>query len=223
MPQHYDIVCLANSFKHGGRCIAGKVHSGEYAGRWIRPVGRTEGQRQIQLSEMEYARGQYAAVRDILRIEFTSREPNTFQSENLIISGTRWSKVGEVSLDAIADLLDTPAGLWTNYSRSHYSLNDKIERELLVGPRESLFLISPQNVRVRVGPEHNGDVKVRVLFQYNRVEYALTTTDVQIQNDYRGQPHATYPLPNSRGLTISLGERLPALIGDSYKLVAHVF
>lgn len=223
MPYQYDIVCLANSWKHGGRCIAGKVYSGPYAGRWIRPVGRTAGQRQIQFPEMDYGQGQYTSVRDIIRIEFSGREQGTFQGENMIISGARWTKVGEIQNSEIGNWLDQPDTLWENGSRSHYGLNDKIDRAMLQEPRTSLCLINPQNPRVRVGPEHNGDIKVRVLFEYNGVEHALTATDAQIQAEYRGRNYGTYELTNVRGMTISLGERLPAEIGDSYKLVAHVF
>jgi hypothetical protein len=36
------IVCLANSRKLSGRCIAGKEFGGNAAGTWIRPVGARE-------------------------------------------------------------------------------------------------------------------------------------------------------------------------------------
>ncbi|GBH16238.1 hypothetical protein KPSA3_02179 [Pseudomonas syringae pv. actinidiae] len=29
MPHTLDMVCLANSWKHGGRCIAGKIYGGD--------------------------------------------------------------------------------------------------------------------------------------------------------------------------------------------------
>ncbi|WP_375233212.1 dual OB domain-containing protein [Pseudomonas syringae] len=43
MPHTLDMVCLANSWKHGGRCIAGKIYGGDRSGEWIRPVSPTVG------------------------------------------------------------------------------------------------------------------------------------------------------------------------------------
>ena len=36
------IVCLANSRKLNGRCLAGKEFGGKGVGTWIRPVGARE-------------------------------------------------------------------------------------------------------------------------------------------------------------------------------------
>lgn len=222
MPFEYEIVCLANSWKHGGRCIAGKVFSGQYAGRWIRPVGNRPNGREIRPNEMNYGQGRFASVLDTLRIEFNEREEGTFQGENMIISGARWVKTGEVNATDIGGWLDTPATLWENGSRSTFGVNDKIESFRLQERRSSLCLIVPENPRIRVGAEHQGATKVRVFFEYNGVEYGLTATDAQILDAYRNRAYGTYALPSVRGMTISLGEALPAT-GDSYKLVAHIF
>lgn len=222
MPFEYEIVCLANSWKHGGRCIAGKVVSGQDAGRWIRPVGNRVGHREIRPPEMHYGQGRYAAVLDTIRIEFNEREQGTFQCENMIISGARWVKTGQIRVSDIGDWLDEPEALWENGSRSTFGSNDKIDSFRLRGPRSSLCLIVPENPRIRVGPEHGGATKVRVLFEYNDIEYALTATDAQVLETYRNMAHGTYALDDVRGMTISLGEPLPAT-GDSYKLVAHIF
>lgn len=223
MPFELDIVCLANSWKHRGRCIAGKVYGGEHHGRWVRPVSPTVGQRQITPLQMQYARGGSADVFDVMRIQFDAQELGTFQSENYLISDARWQKVGEIAPTDIAQWLDTPNQLWENGSRSTYGQNDKIDNWRLAEPRSSLTLIRPDYANVRVSEEHNGETKVRVLFRYNQTDYAFTTTDVRIQAAYRERPHGLYPLPNVQALTVSLGERLPPEGGHSYKLIAHVF
>lgn len=223
MPYELDIVCLANSWKHGGRCIAGKIYSGPNQGQWVRPVSPVVGQRQITFPQMAYGQGQFAEVLDVIRIRFEGREEGTFQGENLIIANARWAKIGQITADDVEDWVETPITIWENGSRSTYGANDKIDNWRLQGARSSLCLITPERASVRVGAEHNGDTKVRVLFRYNGTDYAFTTTDVRIQEEYRGRPHGTYDLPNVRAMTVSLGERFPADGGHSYKLIAHIF
>lgn len=223
MPYELDIVCLANSWKHRGRCIAGKIHSGQNAGRWIRPVSPIVGNRQITPAQMAYGQGRYADVLDIIKIKFEGSETGTFQSENHIISNSPWRKVGQIAAIDIENWIDTPPALWENGSRSTYGINDKIDSWRLQAPRSSLCIIRPERASIRVSNEHNGETKVRVLFRYNNTDYAFTTTDARILDEYRVKPHDTYNLPNVRALTVSLGERLPPEGGHSYKLIAHVF
>ena len=51
-----DVICLANSRKHSGRCIAGKRVSD---GSWIRPIGAGPGH---EITELDVADGQVALV-----------------------------------------------------------------------------------------------------------------------------------------------------------------
>jgi hypothetical protein len=38
MTTYIDIICLANSRKRNGHCIAGKMFDGNHLGEWMRPV-----------------------------------------------------------------------------------------------------------------------------------------------------------------------------------------
>lgn len=224
MPYHLDMLCLANSWKHGGRCVAGKIYGGDSSGEWIRPVGPTVGQRQIAVSQMHYGRGEYADALDIVRIEVLGREPATFQRENLIASDARWIKLGRLGLDNLNHWLDNPATLWSNGESSRYGVNDKITSFRLEATRpSSLVMIRPDNgcITIKVAEERDEKIKIRVVFEHNRIRYALTTTDLRAQDAFRNRGIGEYPVQDIRAMTISLGERLPD--GNTTKIVAQIF
>lgn len=224
MPHTLDMVCLANSWKHGGRCIAGKIYGGSRSGEWIRPVSPTAGHRQITFDQMNYGNGQFAQVLDIIRIEFTLNEPNTFQRENLIISGKRWEKLGRLDQKNLHHWMDAPNRIWTNGENSKYGFNDKVSHlRLLANRPSSLVMIQPDNaaLRVTVAVERNEKIKIRLHFDHNGIRYSLTTTDLWAQNHFREHGIGEYEMQNIQAMTISLGEPFPN--GDTTKIVAEIF
>ena len=93
MPPLTRIICLANSWKHGERCIAG-IHP--ITGKWIRPVSQLpEGQ---VPKEMRLINRREPALLDILEIPLDKTGDNFgFESENLSISPGKWRKIGQFS------------------------------------------------------------------------------------------------------------------------------
>jgi len=91
------IVCLANSRKYNGRCIAGKeMVSGQY-GEWIRPVSdRKEGEISKK-EERVFADGSDPQILDIISIALLKplAHKYKYQTENhLIDSNIHWEKTG---------------------------------------------------------------------------------------------------------------------------------
>lgn len=87
------IICLANSWKRGERCIAGINPTN---GRWIRPISDLpDGQipkQMRQISRME------PALLDLLEIPLANTGPDFgFESENLSILPGKWQKKGRVA------------------------------------------------------------------------------------------------------------------------------
>lgn len=224
MPYEIQIVCLANSRKLSGRCIAGKVTSGQGVGSWVRPIGTTPSH-EITERDREYQNGETAQKLDVIDITFTAPQAPNFQRENHVIDDTvYWDKVGVFDLAALAGLVDTPNALWENGYHSTSGRNDRVPVTSLTAPRQTLFLIRPQNVRITVDAEGaafgNPKRSVRACFTYNGVVYAFKVTDPAVEQFYKAKPDGEYADNNMNYFTISLGE---AFNGYAYKLVAAVF
>lgn len=87
------IICLANSYKHGGRCIAGIDLD---TGAWIRPVPNTP--EQAITPNMRLINGNEPRILDIIDIPLENYGPdNGCQRENRLMLPGRWKKVGQVA------------------------------------------------------------------------------------------------------------------------------
>jgi len=84
-----DIICLANSRKHGGRCVAGLRVDGS---GWLRPVG-TLPDGTLFATDYVLADGTHAAPMDVIRVGVRAPRPAPHQPENWVIDGTTWKLV----------------------------------------------------------------------------------------------------------------------------------
>ena len=85
------IICLANSYKHNGRCIAGI----DEAGRWVRPVSSSQ-KRAID-KETRIIDGSEPQILDVLEIPLHAHGPvDGCQPENKLLKAGQWKKVGRV-------------------------------------------------------------------------------------------------------------------------------
>ncbi|EPW8658185.1 dual OB domain-containing protein [Pseudomonas aeruginosa] len=224
MSYDHQIVCLANSRKWSGRCIAGKITEGTKTGQWLRPVGTTASH-EITERDREYDDGTTAQKLDIIDITFNApATPVSFQQENHVIDdGFYWVKSGQCTIQDLAALVDTPVTLWETGNHSYSGTNDRVSTTLLTTPRQTLYLIEPEDVQFSVKAEGaafgNAKKVVRAHFRYNGTRYALTVTDPDTEQYYKAQPIGDYPAEVNY-FTISLGEPYK---GDAYKLVAAVF
>lgn len=223
MPYTKRILCLANSYKTGGRCIAGReVVQNGFAG-WIRPVSnRTH--HEINGLEMRYKNGGSASVLDYVDIAFLSHQPHYFQTENHLIAPARWSHAGTANWAALQNAVDTVTGpLWHNGVSTYHGQNDKIEENLANQLNSSLMLIRPENARICVEDEHQymGGYKraVRAHFDYFGHSYIIKVTDPIALANYSPMDEGDYPLQNGL-FCLSLGETYQ---GYAFKLVAAIF
>ncbi|MGI8447005.1 MAG: dual OB domain-containing protein [Streptosporangiaceae bacterium] len=97
--QFTDFVCLANSRKAGGRCVAGIRLSGD----WIRPVsGETDGR--LYRHHYGLQKGSEPVPLDIIRLE-AAPSPELHQPENWLVSDARWQRMGRLIFSDARDLL----------------------------------------------------------------------------------------------------------------------
>jgi hypothetical protein len=104
------IVCLANSRKLNGRCIAGKEFGGNEFGAWLRPVGaRQHGE--VSVYERQYENGSDPRVLDIIDVPLLDPQPNDFQQENWLRI-IYWVKIGRATWSDLIRLADRVEPPW---------------------------------------------------------------------------------------------------------------
>jgi hypothetical protein len=80
------MVCLANSRKLSGRCIAGRVWDGKKAGDWVRPVS-ARSEEEVSEYEREYDYGSDPRVLDVIDVPVLEATPKHCQGEYVF---SRW-------------------------------------------------------------------------------------------------------------------------------------
>src|SRR5690349_10522146 len=91
------IVCLANSRKLSGRCLAGKEVDGKAFGAWVRPVSARSTE-EVSERERAYEDGSDPQVLDLIDVPLIEPKPKTFQSENWLLDPDEyWVRRGSLS------------------------------------------------------------------------------------------------------------------------------
>lgn len=224
MSYEKTIVCLANSRKISGRCVAGKevLAKGNF-GAWIRPVSDRQSA-EINEEERRYENGGDPRLLDVVRIPFREPRPKLYQSENHLIDDERyWVKVGRLGWHDLANLVDRTRGpLWLNEDSSYNGLNDRLPLARAEKLKGSLLLIEPESLAIKVaveGMEHRKR-RVRARFRYNRHDYLLAVTDPYIERLYLAGKDGEYEISEGY-LCVSLGD-VYERDQCCYKLIAAV-
>lgn len=217
--QRKTLVCLANSRKHSGRCVAGIEWNGHERGSWIRPVSERSGH-EVSEKERNYKDGSDPQVLDIVSVPLLKATPSGHQSENWLIEAERpWMKKGQVTWDDLPDLESDPTDLWSNEAPDSYSgTNDRVTLEHAGTAADSLRLIRVTNLQIQTLNGYNGR-QARAYFTYLGRHYNLTVTDPVIDDHYLAMINGTHSVGDAF-LTVSLGE---GFTDDyCYKLVAAI-
>jgi hypothetical protein len=205
------MVVLADSYKHGAHCIAGKCINTR---QWIRPVSTPQGG-QIS-SHQARSRNPYGIypVKPLqkIRMAFTDAVPLINQPENHLIEQSEWQQNYSMSAHDLKRLLDHPHSLWGKGSR--VSFNDI--RNGLIYVEQSLFLIQTEGLVLYTTLDTNGKSKRRASFSYNGINYDLPVTCRNFDDVYRNQNQLM-------GIVcVSLGEPFEH-DGCCYKIAAAIY
>lgn len=219
----FEIICVANSRKLRGRCVAGLRTDG---GGWIRPVAPGEdgtlfGQHYI-LDD-----GSEAQILDLIRIEVSKAEPQAHQPENWVIGNTQWKLLARPALPRhiklIARSVESGPALFGDYS-------DRMDfKSLSDNPiSSSLCLIRPEKIWWQITTSYTGRRQTRAIFNVSGHLYDLVITDPVWEKrlsflDYGVHTREAAKLEDNLDIlfTISLGEPMPS-DKQCYKLVAGV-
>jgi len=204
------IVCLANSIKHSGRCIAGKEYVNRTVGEWVRPVSSREGE-EVSEHERQYENGTDPKLLDIVEVPIIKAKPKTYQSENWLLDpDLYWAKRGRIGWADLPAFVDTPTILWNNGHKTYHGKNDYVPADDADNLSCSLYMIQVERMDVDVflPGEAFGDTrrKVQGNFVYNGTEYGLSITDPVAKRHFLDQGLGEYTVGKCY-LTVSLGER----------------
>ena len=212
------LVCLANSRKTAGRCIAGKEMTNGNPGQWFRPIS-SRATHEISEEERRFQDGQDPKLLDIISIPCSQPQPSPYQGENhLIAPGYYWERSGRLAWADLAQLLDHPASLWSNGESSYAFLNNRVQDSYAGG--RSLHLVAVESLEVLVGSKSDQYPKriVRGEFTYQGVPYRMSVTDPAIERHFLERGDGSYTIQRPY-LCISLGDPFQ---GYLYKLIASV-
>ncbi len=222
----YDktILCLANSRRPGGRCVAGKEKINNQFGGWVRPVSNRPTE-EISQKEGRYKDGSDPDVLDIIVIPMIQPKPTGFQSENHLIDPEYyWEKAGQATWSQVLAAVDAPSGsLWINGSSSYNGSNDRVIAASANTLKNSLFLIKPSDLKIVVATEGedfgNPRRRVRASFHFNGEYYIFSVTDPFYRDQYLEGENGSFPIRTGL-LCVSLGGLHED--GYAYKLAAAI-
>jgi len=241
---HKEIVCLANSRKYSGFCLAGKeISTRKYSGfclagkeistgQWVRPVSRQENG-QLSKRQIRCQNNLLPQPLDVISVPLTTQAPHLYQKENYFIAERKKCIKNRIlSFSELLNLCDDVPRLWINGYSSYKGVNDRIPlKPTDEKPESSLLLIKPESLSIRVEEGYNSEKKIRAAFIFKGVSYKLVITDPIFENKlvitdpifekkYISYKIGEYSIENKElFLCISLGEPYN---GYCYKLVAGI-
>lgn len=204
------IVCMANSWRPGGRCVAGiDIQTGD----WVRPV--PAGQPAIP-EGMTVIQGRLLEPLDLIEMDLDPPDLQTrFQKENRIMRSSRWSRVGRLSAkDVLEYCCDKHPIL---HQAGKVARPEFLERK---PPSEWRSLELRHVQRITFDRDEHKQDRWNATFTAGSRTYTLSLTD-PVANDRLARG---YRLRGECLLTISLTEPIAAHERPElcYKLVAAV-
>ncbi len=216
------LLCLANSRKLNGRCVAGIELAGEQRLGWVRPVSAREHE-EVSEYERQYEDGSDPRVLDVMDVPLLEARPKGYQQENWLLDPDHyWQRVVRAGWGDLVRLADPVAPLWIDGDSTCNGRNDRIQLERAAGLTSSLRALAVARLTLSVFKpgEAFGNPKRRVQarFVHHRSNYWLWVTDPGYEREYLLKADGDYELGECY-LTVSLGE---AHKGACYKLVAAI-
>lgn len=218
------IVCLANSRKFNGRCVAGIEIADDQRLGWIRPVSARQSQ-EVSPDEQQYADGTEPRVLDIMTVPLLGPVPRHHQQENWLLDpARRWTHEDSIPVGDLTRLVDPIEPLWIDGYHTGRGTHDRVPWDQAIQLRSSLRLIHVDQVELAVlttggtfGPPRR---QVRGCFRHQGRDYNLSVTDLEYERRYRGRPDGNYEIQESF-LTVSLGDRFEEQ-DACFKLIAAI-
>lgn len=211
-------ICLANSYKRGGRCVAGveivfdangglkPVYDDDGRPRWIRPIATTT------YGEIPNYVAEGIKLLSIVKLYNVVPCPNKPHTENVY-----YSKIEKCEFDLSNDV-NIINHLFDNTHQSIFHNRGRaVSVEMSMGINYSLMLIHAENAYAYID-ENREKSKNRMSFSYYGADYDFPITDPIFLEEFKKEPECYANIPDVY-LTISLGLEFE---GWHHKLVAGV-
>ena len=204
------IVCLANSYKHDHRCVAGISLVTKH---WVRLVGRRV-PGCLTLKETCYPDGRQAALMDVFEVELGEKCGSNCHPEDVYVTGKPWQPVRRFDEPRDAKFL---AAYVSKGPAILQGYGDRVYGRKIEGTpvEKSLELIHPEDLWWWIR-EEAGKRKNRAIFRAGhvvRTRYDLAVTDPVWLDQLKLLPAGIYPhafffkaKPPSTFLSVSLSE-----------------
>lgn len=211
-----DFLCLASSYKPGGRCVAGiDLNSGE----WIRPVSnRDDGTIPHSVYHLDDA-GRLIRPLDQVVMHLDAARPEPEQPENWLNADSAWVLTDEWTIDEARDVLNdlTSADAKLFGSSGGGVAEQDIPRR---GVSESLTVVRVDSPTFYVNRRPSGSKQLRATFDLGTEYYDLPVSDMEPWADTLREEDRPQQMHGEWRFTCSLGLRWK---GVCYKLVAAGF
>ena len=209
-------ICLANSYKRRGRCIAGVevlvskddhweiVRNKDGSPHWIRPIDQ-----HTEYGEILEGEARHISLLSVVKLRDVVPCPHDSHSED--VNYIQMTNIGMINgnhevLDLFTDNI---------HSEIFYTTELAISPEAYAMGNYSLMMIHPENIQFQEDPTKNR-ARYRMLFSYHGVNYDLSITDPVFYERVTLQPDIITSLSDIY-LTLSIGLEYE---GRHHKLIA---
>jgi hypothetical protein len=213
------MLCMANSFRHGGRCLGGilidnnnQVVKDNNKTVWVRPISKTD------RSQIPESLSKHISLLDIVEFSCTTMDGvfNNFQRENVVLDeNIPIVKIGEYPRKNIYSLIDN-----YDYDVIFGNKGKAIPEDKACTISRTLILIRIVNYEINETPRHDYGfhTKKNLVFKFNNNIYDLPITDPYFINAY-DKNKSILSTTEKIFITLSLGAPYN---GWCFKLIAGV-
>ena len=212
-------VCLANSYKRGGRCVAGVeityssnkqwtiVKNDDGTPHWVRPITTN-----THYGEIPTAIANKITLLSVVKLTEVMPNPEGAHTENVKYSTMELCPLvypqEKLSLDNFVD----------NISKIiFYNLGKAISAKMIIVAKYSIMMVHAENVKAYID-ENRDKSKYRMRFSYYGEEYDFPITDPLFLEDFGNRTVSKFIISEAY-LVISLGLEFE---GWHHKLIAAV-
>jgi hypothetical protein len=194
MPKKLEFLCLANSQKLGGRCVAGI----SLKGGWVRLVSKRPGG---ALSEQECRLDDGSDPKhfDVICARVDNAQPEVHQPENFVVANVPWELKSRTAASNYKELIER------HLHKESVLLGipgKGIAFQALQGAplKESLALFVPGNPRILLN-SYGQKRRFRALFNFGSAAHDLGITDLDVMHKAEKAQEGEYDLKEFLGLS----------------------